>query len=182
MKKGTVVLSLLLVFAWQVFATGQCFAFETRQVVLVGPLDTARYHSSSVNTIITDHWKRVFRYPFYEVSAEIPVIKTPADNILLEKIADEHDADIVVVTEIVRLYDFTYTRYGRGFFDDDTWQEIQLLLTAKTYARADGHHAISVRRWQVEPLSVNSHAEPVVADAMEEILAKVPYKRVPQNL
>lgn len=182
MNKKALLLGLLLVFACQVIVPAACFAFETRRVVLVGPVDTAKYQSRSVNAIITDSWKRVFRYPFYEIVVEIPDPKAPVDQAMLEKIADEHDADIVVVTEIVRLYDFTYTRYGRGFLDDDTWQEIQLLLTAKTYARKGGlHHAASARRWQVETLSVDSGAEPLVADAMEEILAKLPYKRVPQD-
>ena len=180
MKRGYILLTLLVLFAYQSFAPVQCFAFETRRVVLVGPVDTARYRSKEINKIIQDSWKRVFRYPFYEVTAEISSMDKPMNKAAFEKLIRDQGADIVVATEIVRLRDITY---NRGFWDDETWQEIDLLLAVKTYVRAnEQYQAFSVKRWQSEPLSVNSSAAPLISDAMEEVLLKASFKRVPQEL
>jgi hypothetical protein len=169
-----------VLFVYQSLIPVQCFAFETRRVVLVGPLDTARYQSQEINNIIQDSRKRVFRYPYYEVTAEIRNVAKPLDKAALEKSVRDNDADIIIATEIVRLRDITYSN---GFMDDETWQEIDLQLAVKTYVPASGQYqAYSVRRWQREPLSVNSGAAPLISDAMDEALAKAPFKRVPQDI
>jgi hypothetical protein len=179
-KRGYIILALSVLFVCQSFLPTQSFAFETRRVVLVGPVDTARFHSQEISKIIEDSWKRVFRYPFYEVTAEVHSIEKPVDKAAFEKLIRDHHADIVVATEIVRLHDITY---NRGFWDDETWQDIDLLLTVKTYARANEQvQVFSVSRWQSEPLSINSGAAPLVSDAMDEVLARTPFKRVPQDI
>lgn len=179
MKRGCILLTLLVLFVYQSLTPEQCFAFETRRVVLIGPVDTARYHSQEINKIIEDSWKRVFRYPFYEVTAEIRSLGRPADKAAFEKLARDHAADIVVATEIVRLRDITYSR---GFWDDETWQEIDLQLAVRTYVRTNKQYqSFSVSRWQSELLSINSGAASLVSDAMDEVLVKSSFKRVPQE-
>ena len=179
MRKGQLVLMLLLLFAYQCVTPVQCIAFETRRVVLVSPADMAHDQSSEINRIIIDSLKRVFRYQFYEVAAQVPAPSQLAGAELAKRLAHEHNADIVILTEIIRLRDVTYSRC---FWDDETWQETDLQLKVSTFTKANGQsNRFIVKRYQHVPLSVNSGVEQLVSDTMEEVLLKIPFKRVPET-
>lgn len=178
MMKRVITLTLLLLFIFQGMGPIQCLAFETRRVVLVGPVDTARYQSPEIDHIIQEQWKRVFRYPYYEIIAEIHIKGKLPDKALLARLTREHDADIALATEIVRLRDITYSR---GFWDDETWQEIDLELKVSTYTRSGEQQSFVIKRMQSQPLSINSGAAPLLSDAMDEALAKAPFKRIPND-
>lgn len=180
MNKNYLLPLVAAILFWQSLAPVTCLAFETRRVVLVGPVDAVRDHNREIdrlNSIINNGWKRVFRYPFYEVVTEI-ARQQPVDRALLEKLGREHQADIVAAAEFVRLSDVTYQS---GLWDDgETWQDIDLVLAIKTYVAANGcYQSFWVKRQQSLPLAVDSGAEPLVADAMDEVLDKIPFKRVP---
>lgn len=178
MRKAGWLLAVLAVLLYQSLLPPAALAFETRRVVLVGPVDTAGYKSEAVDALISGAWKRVFRYPFYEVVAELRGVPAAGEADLAE-LARASEAEIIAAAEIVRLDDHTYQR---GLWDDsETWQDIRLELSIKTYdASAKAYQAFRVKRQQSQPLSVNSGPEPLIADAMDEVLARIAFKRVPE--
>lgn len=173
------LLLVMMILLYQSVMPSGCLAFEVRKVILVGPLDSAQYQSEQINSLILDNWKQVFRYPYYEVIAEIRNSSKPLDQVLLQQLAKERQADIVVSTEIARLHSYTYSR---GFWESETWQETELQLNIQTFNAANGQaQSFTVRRRQDEPLSVNTGVLPLMKDALEEVLRRVPYTRIPSD-
>lgn len=178
MKKKYLMLAVFALCLLQSLTPLRCFAFETRRVVLVGPVDTANYQSEEINKLVNERWKRVFRYPFYEVVAETQKPGAKPDKTLLMNLAQQHQADIVVSAEFARLHSRIYTR---GFWDDETWQETYLRLVIHTY-QVDGQQlkTFSVSRSQEEPVTAYNGAYQLMDDAMDEVLQKIPFRRVPE--
>lgn len=177
MKKAVLYLLLLLV-GYHAYIPETCSAFTTRRVVLIGPIDTARYQSEELNKLVSERWKRVFRYPFYEVVAQIQNPGKLPDKLLLARLAQEQSADLIVSAEFARLRSYTYSR---GLWDDETWQETELRLVATTYLRSnDQYQVFSVSRSQNEPISVDTGPLRLMDDAMDEVLSRIPFKRIPE--
>lgn len=178
MKIRCLAMVLMFFFTFQLLAPALCSAFETRRVVLVGPVDTAEYQSKGLSQLVNKRWRQVFRYPFYEVVAELSNSASKPDKAMLVRLAGQHQADIVVSAEFARLYSRIYTR---GFWDDETWQETYLQLVIHTYqVKGDKAEKFSVVRSQEEPLTAYNGAYELMEDAMDEVLRKIPFKRVPE--
>ncbi|WP_371376448.1 hypothetical protein [Sporomusa aerivorans] len=161
----------------------------TPQVVAVLPvINTARYRYPEDLAVIQNTIIKPFKYPYYTL---LPLNTTAdaasmflqnsrgrklSEQKVMAELADALSADIVVVVELSRIR--LDRIYSRNY--DDTYICSDVSLTGFTYAKATKKYdRLTAVKSELESESIDTNAPAVLQELTEEILVKMPYKRIP---
>jgi hypothetical protein len=157
-------------------------------VAVLPVINTEKYRYLDDIQIIQATIKKPFKYPYYTLIPTDTVEKTTqaflvdnrsvklSDEKTMSALADKLSADIVVVVELSKV------RINRIYSPwlDDTYIDSDIVLKGYTYSAADKKYNIfKATKSEREPESINTQASVFFKDLIEEILVKVPYKRIP---
>lgn len=152
------------------------------------PMNTADYRPQQDIQILQDTIKKPFKYPYYtllpaDMTAEAAQSLLAenkqarlSDEIILSAVADALSADIVVVVELDRARQQRF--YSHRL--DDTYVQSDIIVKCYAYSAATKQYDImKANKNSVEGESVQTSPEVIFKDLAEEILIKLPYKRIP---
>ncbi|HWR44147.1 hypothetical protein [Sporomusa sp.] len=181
------VLLLLLIFCVSNI-TLPAYAITPLNVAILQPINTAKYKYVDDVQIIQDTIKKPFKYPYYTLIPSDTVEKTTqtflvdnrflklSDEKAMSDLANKLSADIVVVVELSKV------RMNRIYSPwlDDTYIESDIVLKCYAYSTlSKKHEVIRVVKAEREAESVNTNANVIFEELTEQILVKLPYKRIP---
>lgn len=176
----------ILLMNWQMMVPAQ--AISPRKVAVLPVINNAGYWYTADFQVIQDTIRGPFKFPYYElVSAE--AANDAAKSFLAQhkgaKLSDEQtmtelagilSADIVVVVEVVRV---SLTEFG-NFWDGDYFLKSDIILKCYAFgARDKEYQVMKVTRFRIEPFGVDTNAPAFFKELTEQILVKLPYKRIP---
>ena len=182
----TIVFLLLLVYFSTTAAAG--YAITPLKVAVMPPMNTANYRPQQDIQILQDTIKKPFKYPYYTLlPADMAAAAAQSllaenkqaslsDETSLSAVAGALSADIVVVVELDRARQQRF--YSRRL--DDTY--IRSDITVKCYAYSAAtqqYYIMKADRDSLEGESINTSPEVIFKELAEEILVKLPYKRIP---
>lgn len=165
------------------------FAIEPFNVAVLPPINTAGFNDPDSMQIIQNTIKKPFKYPYYSLLPQADV-QNAAKTYLTENrsrhltnenslaaIANKLSADIVVVVELSRAKQIRLS----SFRLDDNYVESDVALTCYAYsALTKKYDVLKVKKWETEPESVDTAMSVILKELTEELLIKLPYKRIPQ--
>lgn len=120
-----------------------------------------------------------FRFPYYQ-QKELDRLLEPEDinSNTLKQLSTEWDADIVLVPVVQRWY----WREYMPLWLDERIDEYNYLLSVYVYDRKlDTFQAYSVSDFDRQEASVLTEQTSLLHDAMDALLKKLPYKRIPAD-
>lgn len=177
----------LLIFCLTSFA-GPAHALTPLKVAVLPVINTAQYRYAEDVQIVQDLIKKPFKYPYYtllpadtaaQAAQAVSADNYPrglADEKAMAGLATALSADIVVVVELskVRLKRLYLPWY------DETYIDSNIVLTGYAYSAVTGKYdVIKVSKVKWEPESIYTDAAFVFSELTEQILGKLPYKRIP---
>lgn len=177
MKK--ILLSLLLLFAFTATALADGPRFDNmRTVVLV---DTTQ--NSYAARFMKNRLKQPFRIPYWD-RIETDTALSPSDvtEASLRQIAAQYKADVVLVPVVQTWY---WRQYMAGYwrYDDEMITEYMYRLTVYAYdRRTDTWNSYSDSRRDAESASILNNPDEILGEAMDRIMQKLPYKRIPTDI
>ncbi|HML33151.1 hypothetical protein [Sporomusa sphaeroides] len=181
-----IVFLLLLAYFSTTASAG--YAITPLRVAVMPPMNTADYRPQQDIQILQDTIKKPFKYPYYtllpaDMTAEAAQSLLAenkqarlSDEIILSAVADALSADIVVVVELDRARQQRF--YSHRL--DDTYVQSDIIVKCYAYSAATKQYDImKANKNSVEGESVQTSPEVIFKDLAEEILIKLPYKRIP---
>lgn len=177
MKKFILLLISLFLIAGAAAAQGVGNTnFESMRTVIIAQTtrqgDATRY--------MTYRLKQPFRIPYYD-QKEISDMLSPGEinADALQRIAQSNNADIVLVPLVQRWYWEEYHTYWL----DEMITEYSYYLTIYAYNRQKNtFHSYSVNGYDRDSSSVLNQQQAVLSDAMDRLMEKLPYKRIPSDI
>ncbi|QDR79920.1 hypothetical protein [Sporomusa termitida] len=181
------ILLWLLVLCFATVA-GPVYALTPLTVAVLPVINTAQYRYADDVQIVQDLIKKPFKYPYYallpadtvaQATQAVSTDKHPfrlTDEQAMAGLATTLSADIVVVVELskVRLKRLYLPWY------DDTYIDSDIVLKGYAYSAVTGKYdVIKVSKAKWEPESIYTDAAFVFTELTEQILVKLPYKRIP---
>jgi phenolic acid decarboxylase len=187
--KRIFILIMLLQF-YTVLSPLPSFAFKTYHVAIVPLINTANCKDQEVLQLIHTKVSDKFKFPFYEIIPTEAVTTALQKNTTTEKVTDtaplkelskKLSADIIVVVELVQAQSTTITP-SIWSLNDDTYVDTNVLLKCYTYSASnDKYLSLKASNSGIEPMTVDTNLYNSVGKAMDQIIAKLPYKRVPND-
>ncbi|MBP2662512.1 MAG: hypothetical protein H6Q71_460 [Firmicutes bacterium] len=184
MSSVKVILVLLSLCA----AALPAFAIEPITVAVLPPINTANFKYSDDVQIIQNTIKKPFKYPYYSLLPDDTVKKGTStylvehkrsrltDEKSMAELANNLSADLVVVVELSQV------RQDRvhSFWYDETYIDSDILLKCYAYsALLKRYDVIKVVKYDRESESVDTNTDVIFKDLTEQLLVKLPYKRIP---
>ncbi|SMD05276.1 hypothetical protein [Sporomusa malonica] len=164
------------------------YAITPLNVAILQPINTATYKYMDDVQIIQDTIKKPFKYPYYTLMPSDTVEHITqtflvenrsaklTDKKSMSDLSDKLSADIIVVVELSK---FRMNQIYSPWLDD-TYIESNIILKCYAYsAITKKYDVIKVVKSIREPESVNTSAAFAFKELTEEILVKLPYKRIP---
>ncbi|EIW20233.1 MULTISPECIES: hypothetical protein [Pelosinus] len=167
-------------------------AYNTYHVAVVPLVNTANCQDEEILELIQTKVKNKFKFPFYEImsvestagAVQKDTLKNLKDKAAMEQLANDLSADIVIGIELVDAQSATVTSSFWGLYsdDDDTYLDTRVLIKCYAYTVKDGTY-LSLRASSsgLEPMRVDTNLYNSVGKAMDELIGKLPYKRVPAD-
>jgi hypothetical protein len=165
-------------------------AFKTYHVAIVPLINTANCKDTEVLQLIHTKVSDKFKFPFYEIIPTKVVTEALQENKTMGKVTDiakmkelskNLSADIIVVIELVQAQSTTITPSLLSL-NDDTYVDTKVLLKCYTYSAGDDKYlSLKASNSGIEPLSVDTNLYSYTEKAIDQLLAKLPYKRVPDD-
>jgi hypothetical protein len=187
-KKIFILVALLQLYT--IFSPLPALAFKTYQVAIVPLINTANCKDQEVLELLHTKINNKFKYPFYEIIPteavttalrENTTTKKIIDNASMKELANKLSADIIIAVELVQAQSTTMTPSILSM-NDDTYVDTKVLLKCYTYSASDDTYlSLKAANSQVEAMRVDTNLYNYVEEAMDEIIAKLPYKRVPND-
>ncbi len=164
------------------------YAITPLKVAVLPVMNTAKYRYPEDLGVIQNTLIKPFKYPYYTLLPLAAVDDTVkqflqankgrkcSDQQVMAELAAKLSADLVVVAELSqlrldRMYSYNY---------DDTYIRSDVALTAYAYsALTQKYDRIKVTKAEIEDESVDTNAPAILQDLTEQILVKLPYKRIP---
>jgi hypothetical protein len=163
-------------------------AMTPLEVAVLPVINTADYKYTEDIQIIESKIREPFKYPFYSVipsnnavEAEMAAIVNNkavrlSDEQTMAALAEKLAADIVIAVELSRA-DF---REFTDFWHEENYIESAIVLKCYAYSAVDKKaHVIKATRFTTDTYTVNTTAAVFFQELTEEILTKLPYKRIP---
>lgn|GEM_PF-1497678 len=163
-------------------------AMTPLKVAVLPVIKSANYKYIDDIQIIEHKIREPFKYPFYSVIplkavdeadkaslADNKVVRQ-AEEQTMAAIAEKLAADIVIAVELSQadLREFT------DFWHEENYIESAIVLKCYAYSAVDKKaHVIKATRFTTDTNTINTTAAVFFQELIEEILAKVPYKRIP---
>ncbi len=164
------------------------WAIQPIQVAVLPPINAAGLSNMADTQIIQSTIKHPFKYPYYSLLPAETVLETTknylaenknfrlTDEKSLAQLASNLSADLVVVVELSR-FDLSRTS---SFWNEDTYINSDIVLKCYAYSPLlKRYDVIKVAKCDQEAESVNTNSEFFLKDLTNQILAKLPYKRIP---
>lgn len=172
---------LLLLALWAaasaVFAAGEPRFDNMRTVLIVPPAQ-----KSAEAQYMVQRLKEPFRIPYWDrVQAQETLAPDAVTTEAMEALSEKYSADIVVVP-VVRTW---YWRQHQFFFrfDGEIITDCAYYLSVYAYDRSRGTlKSYSSRGRERESASILNNPYDILGKAMDEILEKLPYKRIPTDI
>ena len=176
---------LLLVLCTAPLST---FAIEPITVAVLPPINTDHLRYLDDNQVIQNTIKKPFKYPYYSLlpadtvqtatTAYLSEHKTSrlTDEKSMAELATNLSADLVVVVELSQVrQDRVHT-----FWSDETYIDSDIVLKCYAYsALLNRYDVIKAVKYERESESVNTNLDVIFKDLTEQLLVKLPYKRIP---
>ncbi len=182
-KKFLILIAFLQLYI--VLTPLPAFAYNTYHVAVVPVVNTANCQDEEILKLIQTKVKDKFKFPFYEI---IPVQKEALtrlkDKASIEQLANDLSADIVIGIELVNAQSAIVTPSFWSFYsnNDDTYLDTRVLIKCYTYTvKDDIYLSLKASSSGLEPMRVDTNLYNSVGKAMDEIIGKLPYKRVPDD-
>lgn len=177
MKKILLVFAVLFLFAASAFADDVRFD-NMRTVVLVDTTQT-----SYAARFMKKRLKQPFRIPYWDrIETENALSPDEVTEENLRQIAAKYKADVVLVP-VVQTWYWRQHMAGYWRFDDEIITEYMYRLTVYAYdKRTDSWNSYSDSRRDVESASILNNPDDVLGEAMDRIMSKLPYKRIPTDI
>jgi len=182
-------LILLLQFYTVLFPL-PALAFKTNHVAIVPLINTANCKDKEVLQLIHTKVSDKFKFPFYEIIPTEAANTALQENMTREKVTDKTlmkelskklSADIIIVVELVQAQSATITP-SVWSLNDDTYVDTNVLLKCYTYsASEDKYLSLKASDSGIEPMRIDRTLYNSVEKTMDQIIAKLPYKRVPND-
>ena len=173
------LISLFLLIVSSAFASSPVTptpVFDHMRTVIIAPTTQgsgpARYMAARL--------RQPFRLPYYQ-KQEISEMLGPEDinQDALRSLATAYHADIVLVPVVKQWYYEEYHSYWR----DEMITEYHYVLAIYAYDRkADTFKAYDTYGWDKDETSVLNQPQAIMSDAMDVLMKKLPYKRIPTDL
>ena len=163
-------------------------AITPLKVAVVPVINTAQYRYQEDVQIVQELIKKPFKYPYYTVLSADTVTQamqktnvshrplSVADEKALASLAAQLPADIIVAVELSKV------RLNRIYLPwlDDTYIDYDVVLKGYAYSALTGkYNVIKVAKAKREPESLETNAAFIFTELTEQILEKLPYKRIP---
>lgn len=184
MIKGMVFIFLVVCFS---AIASTCYAITPFRVAVMPPINTSGYRNQADIQILQDTIKKPFKFPYYKLLSD-EVVAERMRTLLTdkqEKLSDEKnmaavastlDADIVIVVELSRASQHRFYTFNL----DETYVKSDLLVKCYAYSAATQQYdIIKASKDSLEWESINTNPEVIFKELAEEILTKLPYKRIP---
>lgn len=189
-KKIFILVALLQLYTF--FSPLPALAYKTYHVAIVPLINTANCNDKEVLQLIHNKVSDKFKFPFYEIIPTEDVITAlPAnmvmgkatDKALMKELAKKIPADIIIAVELVQARSQIITPSIWSFHsNDDTYVDTHVLLKCYTYSASDDNYlSLKASESGVESMRIDTTLYNSVAKAMDEMIAKLPYKRVPPD-
>lgn len=167
-------------------------AYNTCHVAVLPLVNTANCQDEEILAMVQNKVKNKFKFPFYEIlpPAAMPATMDQAaakqlkDKAAMKILAGDLSADIIVGIELVQAQSFTITPSVWRFYDDndDTYLDTRVLVKCYTYsAKNEQYASFKASQSGLEPMRVDTSLYNAVAQAMDQLMTKLPYKRVPAD-
>lgn len=186
-KKIFILVALLQFYT--IFSPLPALAFKTYHVAIVPVINTANCKDQEVLELLHTKVNNKFKYPFYEIIPPEDVTtalrdttaKKIIDKASMKELSNRLSADIVIAVELVQAQSTTIIPSMLSM-NDDTYVDTKVLLKCYTYSASDDTYlSLKAANSQVEAMRVDTNLYNYVEEAMDEIIAKLPYKRVPND-
>lgn len=185
---------LLLITFLQVtliFNPFSALAYNTYHVALLPLANTANCQDKEIVELLQSKVINKFKFPFYEIipaesaaAMQQDALKPLKDKAAMKKLAKDLSADIVIGVELVHAQSTTVTPpfWGPYSDDDDTYLDTRVLIKCYAYsAKDDTYLSLKSSNSGLEPMRVDTNLYNSVEKAMDELIGKLPYKRVPDD-
>jgi len=160
-------------------------AITPLRVAVLPVINTANYRYLDDVQIIQDTIKKPFKYPYYKLVPAETIDQIFQASLAQEKLTDEKamaalakklSVDIVVVAELSKVrINRLYSRWL-----DDTFIDSDIVLVSYAYSAIDKKYdVIRATKRKRQPESIDTQAPVFFKELTEEILVKLPYKRIP---
>ncbi len=176
MKKSILLVILLVMISTTAFAEESRFD-HMRSVLIV---NTTR--QDDVTHYMTHRLMQPFRIPYWDrLQTEDCLSPQDIREDTLRTLANTYHADVVLVP-VVRTWQ--WRQYTLFFYDDDELMtEYAYYLTVYAYDSQKGtFNKYSSRGFDRKSASVLNNPYDVLAKAMDQIMEKLPYKRIPTDI
>lgn len=165
-------------------------AMTSLNVAVLPVINTANYRYAEDIKVIKNTIKEPFKYPYYSVipdgAVDSAIRATATDNKAVSlsaeqtmaELAGKLSADLVIVIELSEAKIFQFS----NFCLEDTYIESGIVLKCYTYSALNKkYNVIKVTQFKIEPATSNTSGEVYFKELTDEILAKLPYKRIPAS-
>jgi len=135
---------------------------------------------SAATSVMTERLQEPFRFPYYELQHWEGAL-TPEDlnQETLRTMSSQYAADIILVPIVKRWY---WTEYHHFWYDDELIDEYSYHLSIYAYdRRSDTFREFSVSGFDRQEASVLTQPRAILDDAMDKLMRKLPYKRIPTD-
>lgn len=182
MKKLALLIVMLIVVATTAFAQDRASEqprFDNERTVVIVTTESSTYAARYMN----ERLRQNFRLPYWDC-IEVTTTLTPSqltkDN--LKALAERHHAQLIVVP-VVRTWIWRQYHSWGWFDDDEFYTECFYNLSLYAYNVKEGSLKSYTSRGQErdEAMVLNNPYE-VLGKAMDQIMEKFPYTRIPKDL
>lgn len=182
MKKLLFFIMTLIIVATTAFAqdgTPETQRFQNERTVVIVTADSSTYAARYMN----ERLRQNFRLPYWD-AVEVSTTLTPSqlteDN--LKALAKRHHAQLIVVP-VVRTWIWRQYHSWGWFDDDEFYTECVYNLSLYAYNVKEGSLKSYTSRGQEhdEAMVLNNPYE-VLGKAMDQIMEKFPYTRIPKDI
>lgn len=179
---------ILLLLLTSCFVIMPVSAIEPIKVAVLPPVNTAGYPYWEDVQILQNTLKTPFKYPYYSLippDTALAAVKnntsqnkssSPTDEKALAQIAATLSADLVVVAELSTVNQ-TITS---SFWQDETYVDSNIIVKCYAYsALLKKYDVCKAEKYGREPQSINTNMDIILKELTEQLLQKLPYKRIP---
>ena len=178
MKKILLLFLAFFVMAASAFAAGGEARFDNMRTVLVVPTT----QQGNEARFMMKHLREPFRIPYWDrVDAQEAISPDGITIDAMRRLSQQYNADIVVVPVVQSWYWRQYQLFFR--FDGEIITDCAYYLTVYAYNRQlDTLKSYSSRGRERESASILNNPYDVLGKAMDDIMKKLPYKRIPTDI
>lgn len=176
MKKSILLVILLVIMSMTAFAEGP--RFDHMHSVLI--VNTTR--QDKITNYMTHRLMQPFRIPYWDrLQSEDCLSPQDITEDKLRTLAETYHADVVLVP-VIRTWQWRqYTLFFH--YDDELITEYAYYFTVYAYdSQKETFKRYSSRGFDRESASILNNPYDILSQAMDQIMEKLPYKRIPTDI